>query len=85
MNFDLQSVGTLVGIIVGASAIVKYLIITPLQKDIKLLRESIECMQCTVKELTVSNRALEISQTNIIALYNEHERRITKLEEKVFK
>lgn len=85
MNFDLQSVGTLVGIIIGASAIVKYLIITPLQKDIKLLRESIEGMECTVKELTASNRALEISQTNIQALHQEHERRITKLEERVFK
>lgn len=85
MDLDLQTIGTLIGIILGSSAIVKYLIITPLQKDIKLLRESIEGMECTVKELTASNRALEISQTNIQTLHQEHERRITKLEERVFK
>lgn len=85
MDLDLQTIGTLIGIILGSSAIVKYLIITPLQKDIKLLRESIEGMKCTVKELTASNRALEISQTNIQTLHQEHERRITKLEERIFK
>lgn len=85
MNLDLQTIGTLIGIILGSSAIVKYLIITPLQKDIKLLRESIEGMECIVKELTASSRALEISQTNIQALHQEHERRITKLEERIFK
>lgn len=85
MNFDLQTISSLIGIIIGTAAIVKYLVISPLQKDMKLLRESIIGMEGTVKELTASNRALEITQTNLAALHNEHERRLTKLEERVFK
>lgn len=85
MSFDLQSISSLIGIIIGTSAIIKYLIISPLQKEMKLLRESIDVVRCSIKELTASNRTLEISQSNIIALHGEHERRITKLEERVFK
>lgn len=84
MHETLSSIAYILSIIMSSSAIANYILIRPLSKAIKDLKDSIDEVKVSIKELTESNRALEIRSTTIEAMNNEHDRRIARLEKKVF-
>ncbi len=81
----LQEISLILGIVISSSAIINYLIIKPLRLEMKSLGEAIIEAKESILRLTDSNRTLEIKFNTIETQHHEHERRISKLEEKMYK
>ena len=81
----LQEISLILGIVIGSSTIVNFLIIKPLRLEMKSLGEAIIEAKESILRLTDSNRTLEIKFNTIETQHYEHERRISKLEERMFK
>ena len=85
MTNVLQQVSLILGIVISSSVIINYLIIKPLRLEMKALSEAITEAKTAIQELTTSNRTLEIKINTVETQHCEHERRICKLEERVYK
>ena len=81
----LQEISLILGIVIGSSTIVNFLIIKPLRLEMKSLGEAIIEAKESILRLTDSNRTLEIKFNTIETQHYEHERRISKLEERMYK
>ena len=85
MTSVLQQISLILGIVISSSIIVNFLIIKPLRLEMKSLSEAITEAKESILRLTDSNRTLEIKINTVETQHCEHERRICKLEERVYK
>ena len=84
MNEILTSISYILGIVLSCSAIVNYIVIRPLKMSIEALKESIDEVKVSLKDLTLSNRTLENRLIVCEQNFNQYEKRLVRLENITF-
>lgn len=84
MNEILTSISYILGIVLSCSAIVNYIVIRPLKMSIESLKDSIDEVKVSLKDLTLSNRTLENRIIVCEQNFNQYEKRLVRLENITF-